>query len=144
MMTDKPVGNEAMGVENRPDGNEKSLDQVRAGMEVYDTQGERIGAVVKAYPGRGTTRTGRHGEEASGVDEPDMAREGLWESIEEALDPADELAEDLRARLWRDGFIRIDGPGLMAEDRYILPEQVASISDRGVRLNISLDELVRR
>ena len=68
----------------------------------------------------------------------------MWDSLEEVFDPVDELEEDMRARLWRSGFVRVEGPGLMAEDRYVLPDEIASVSGDRVDLNITKDDMIRR
>ena len=48
-----------------------------------------------------------------------------------------------RQRLLLQGFVRIDANGLFAADRYVTPEQIASVSADGLMLNVSKDELVK-
>jgi hypothetical protein len=44
--------------------------------------------------------------------------------------------------LLRSGFARVDGQGLFAEDRYITPDQIGSVVDGRVLLNLTQDELI--
>jgi hypothetical protein len=67
----------------------------------------------------------------------------LVESIAKVFEP-DKLPETLRDRLLRHGFIRVNGAGLFNADRYILPDQIASVSDKTVRLKISQSDLIKQ
>lgn len=68
---------------------------------------------------------------------------GLMEDIAEIFDP-DDMPEELRERLLTEGYIRLDTRGLFAADRYILPEQIASVSGDELVLNVTRDELIKR
>lgn len=68
---------------------------------------------------------------------------GLMEDIAEVFDP-DDMPEELRERLLTEGYIRLDTRGLFAADRYILPEQIASVSGDELVLNVTRDELIKR
>jgi hypothetical protein len=59
------------------------------------------------------------------------------------FDP-DEIPEELRERMLREGYIRLDADGLFAADRYILPEQIASAGRDELMLNVKKSELVKR
>ena len=50
----------------------------------------------------------------------------------------------MRERLLRGGFIRIDTRGPFAADRYAFGGEVQSVSEAGVTLDATLDDLVRR
>jgi hypothetical protein len=121
---------------------ENPLAFVSKGMKVYDLNGEEIGTVERVYVSQIQPDEARE-PEPNRSDEPDMAREGLWDVFEEVFDPVDELEEDMRVELWRSGFIRLDAPGLTGEKRYISPYRISDVSDEGVRLAVSYDELVR-
>jgi hypothetical protein len=56
----------------------------------------------------------------------------------------DERERLVRARLMREGFIRVEGAGLFASDRYILPDQVESLSGDKIRLRVRRDDLLKR
>jgi len=63
---------------------------------------------------------------------------------------ADNVPEELRARLMRQGYFILDGPEVMGVQRYILPEQIEGIFTEeiegvikeAVRLRVSRDELL--
>jgi hypothetical protein len=55
----------------------------------------------------------------------------------------DELPEAIRARLLHEGYIRMDADGLFNADRYVLPDQIASVTGDGVVLKVSKDQLVK-
>jgi hypothetical protein len=112
------------------------------GMKVYDREGEEIGTVEHIFFGN-TTPQGTRNAESDRPDEPDMAREGLWDSIEEVIDPVDHLEEDLRASLGKSGFIRVSGLKIIGEKRYIPPDRIGEVSDGKIYLNVPVDELVR-
>ena len=67
----------------------------------------------------------------------------LIDNIAEAF-RVDELPEPIRKRLLHQGFVRLDAAGLFAADRYIMPEQIDSVSGEGLMLNVSRDELIKR
>jgi hypothetical protein len=56
----------------------------------------------------------------------------------------DELPEELRSRLLRHGYIRIDGSGLFASDYYVISDQIASVSKDRLQLNVLRDQLIKR
>jgi hypothetical protein len=64
--------------------------------------------------------------------------------VVDAIFGNDDLPETLQNRLINDGFIQIEGDGLFAEDRYVLREQIASVSGDEVHLNVTRDELIER
>ena len=121
---------------------ENPLAFVFEGMKVYDLEGEEIGTVERVYAGRVPPDEGQEPEPDWPTD-PDMAREGLWDAIEKVFDPVDQLEESMRVSLWRSGFMRVEGPELYGEKRYITPYRIADVSDGGVHLTVSLDELLR-
>jgi len=71
------------------------------------------------------------------------ARETVLESIAEAFGKED-LPEVLRDRLLTEGYIRLDTKGLLAKDRFILPDQIASAVGDEVRLNVAKEDLIKR
>lgn len=113
--------------------------QIREGMTVYDRTGAAIGKVKffrfgeedPTQPGAETITGSRtHTTESS-----------LIENIAEVFDDRD-LPETIRGRLHRHGYIQVDA-GLLASDRFILPDQVAGIDEDGVRLHVISDELIK-
>ena len=72
-----------------------------------------------------------------------MQQGGLIQDLAEAFAP-DGMPEVLRERLLSEGYIRLDSNGLFAADRYILPEQIASVSGDELVLTVDKDELMKR
>ncbi|MFC6489203.1 hypothetical protein [Nitratireductor sp. GCM10026969] len=117
------------------------LNKVREGMRVFDAQGDEIGTVewVKmsdedpTTPETETATPGTSGARRA-VDLTDLIADAFR---------TDDVPETLQGRLLREGFVRVDAKGLFAADRYILPDQISSVSNERVTLNASRDELVR-
>ena len=116
------------------------LENVREGMKVLDNRNHEIGTVqwVKLVDEDPTT-----GEPVeAGLDaEPDQ--HNLITDIAAAFS-GDDLPEVMRDRLLHDGFIRMDAAGLFNADRYVLPDQIATVSGDSVVLKVSKDELIKR
>ncbi len=55
----------------------------------------------------------------------------------------DRVPQVLHARLMQHGFIRIDSAGLLAADRYVMPEQIGRVDGEGVYLQVERDALVK-
>jgi uncharacterized protein YrrD len=47
----------------------------------------------------------------------------------------------MRDQLIRDGFVKIDGPGLFHTNRYVRSDHIASVKDDTVTLSVRKDEL---
>src|SRR5687767_13413654 len=118
------------------------LQSVREGMKVYDSSGAEIGAVeyVKLSDENPATP---EAETVTASGQTGAGRTTLFDAVADAF-RADDLPETLQGRLLRNGFLRMDAAGLFKADRYILPEQIASVTADGVRLNVSRDQLISR
>ncbi|MFN7024485.1 MAG: hypothetical protein ACK4QP_08165 [Pseudorhizobium sp.] len=116
------------------------LNKIRKGMTVCDPNGTRIGTV-----------------EFVRLSDEDPSDPGAQSVTPSTLEPGhslldfvadslrtDEVPEPLRARLQRHGFIRVDAAGLFAADRYVMPDQIASVAEDQVMLNVDKDMLVKR
>ena len=130
--------------------NREVLNEVKEGMTVYDAESEEIGEVDLVYLGTeaagetagpsGETVTGRQSVTAPNL-EP-VADEETWlDDVAEAFDLGPHLPEVLVERLKRHGFVRLEG-GLFGGHRYIIPDQIASVSADGLHLNVHEDELI--
>jgi hypothetical protein len=73
-----------------------------------------------------------------------MSESSLIVDFTEAIFPSDQLPEAIHQRLLHHGFIRIDRSGLFAADRYVMPDQIAGVSEDRVTLRVTQDELVKR
>lgn len=120
---------------------ESSLRRVTEGMKVFDRERHEIGKVEYV----------KFGEDEPDTPEVEAAapstlgqRDGLIDNIAEVFAPADRIPEELRLKLLQNGFVRLDAAGLFASDRYITPEQIASVSGEGLLLNVTKDELLKK
>lgn len=117
-----------------------SLRDVEQGMRVFDRERHEIGKVEWVQFGDDDPETPE--VEAGG---PSDRRDDdtLLDVIAKAF-RTDDLPEEVRARLLHQGFVRIDADGLFAADRYVMPEQIDSVSGDGLMLNVTRDELMQR
>ena len=107
-----------------------AIEQVRAGMEVYDAAGDRVGTVdlVKlGNPEQATTR--------GSVGAPTGVIDALTGGGPDAPEP-------LRERLLRYGYLEIDGPGITDTDRYVRADLIDRVEADSVRLSVGRDRLV--
>lgn len=109
------------------------MSQVKEGMPVYDSEGKHIGSVDSLHYGQieAATTKGEHNQRD----------ESLIENLAEALAPSENMPDELRARLLRHGFIRIDS-GILSSDVYVVPENLARV-DEHVHLSIKKDKLIK-
>ena len=118
-----------------------ALRSVEAGMKVFDRERHEIGKVDYVQFGDDDPETPE--VEASRNSDLGQRNDSLMANIAKAF-TADELPEEIRERLLHQGFVRIDSSGLFAVDRYIMPDQIDSVSGDSLMLNVSQDELVKR
>lgn len=118
-----------------------SLRNIEAGMKVFDSNHDEIGKVEFVQFGDDDPETPEL--EARGLSNMDDGENTLLDAIARAF-TTDEIPEELRERLLHQGFVRIDSNGLFEADRYITPQQIASVSGDELMLNVTRDELIRR
>lgn len=120
------------------------LNAIEEGMEVYDVEGESVGEVEFVYFGTMQAEEGVTPATTAGapldVPQGDTWVERLGDVLE--LDAPDAFPEVLAERLLRRGFIRVDAGFLSGDDRFIFPEQIATVDEDGVRLRVEADDLV--
>lgn len=116
------------------------LSRISEGMKVFDRLHNEIGTVDRVQMGDDDPSTVEV-EARQPADLPER-EDSLIDSIAEVFSP-DELPEEVRERLLQQGFVRIDSSGLFAADRYVLPDQIMSVSGDTVTLNVSREELVK-
>jgi hypothetical protein len=123
------------------------LRTIQPGMRVVDTMNREVGVVE--YVHRGETAlpdTGRRleGNTEEGMAMIDQEDDGLFEAMEDVFNPVDEIAEDMRERLSKTGFIRVQGDLLTGQDRYVDADRIHSVSGAFVKIQASLGGLSRR
>lgn len=114
------------------------LSRINEGMEVFDRTGDKIGQVDYVYFGEDNPVTPE--AEAADVSERNPREENLVDIVAEAF-RGNDMPDEMRERLQMHGFIRLN-TGMLRSDRYVLPEQIASVTDNAVHLNATLDELL--
>ncbi len=121
--------------------NNDMLLQIQTGMKVYDRNKDEIGTIEYVQftdedpdsPGPETA--------TSTLDKTSADRNSFMDSIVRAVDGGDDLPDEVRQKLLRDGYIRID-TGILKSDVFALPQQVSSVSSEKVYLEATRDELI--
>ena len=118
------------------------LNLVVAGMDVYDRNDRRVGKVRDVFFGSG--------DDAADFNSPtpapdaDATSQNPFGELAEVFTDRDETPGVLRARLLRQGYVQIDSAGLFADDRFATPDQIASVGNDRVTLNVIADELIQQ
>jgi hypothetical protein len=115
------------------------LAQIQKGMHVYDRDGKEIGKVE--FVQFGDEDPTQHGVETVTAQEPPASGDALLDMMLEGISPRNSMPEEFRSRLLRYGFLKVD-PGILRPDRYVLSDQIASVSGTRVELNVPRDELI--
>jgi hypothetical protein len=113
------------------------LNRVRDGMHVVDAAGKDVGRVELMRMGDPEASTTAGNEEVRGAQPLDLVAEALGDESEP------DVPEPLRSRLVRDGFIKIDGPGLLDADRYVSARFVRDVAEDRVHLSATKEDLAR-
>jgi hypothetical protein len=122
----------------------ETLAKVFQDMAVFDATGERIGTVAFVYLGSSSEDALASGTGAARAPDSASTDPSPLALLAEIFRGRDPVPETLRARLLRHGFIRINVSGLLAADRYALPEEIESVTDAGVTLRVRRDELIKQ
>lgn len=128
---------------NREESNH-ILAQIYEGMTVYDHEGRKIGTVQHVRLGAVTAAADERGLGPATTAAPERAETSLIEGFVKAVAPNDPIPDELRQRLLRHGFIRIDCTGILASDRYAMPDQITQVSEDQVTLGVARDALLKR
>ena len=109
-------------------------------MKVFDRDRHHIGKVEYVKFGEDDPSTPEVESAQPVIDRRD---DTLIDNLADAFAPQDEIPEELRAKLLLRGFVRLDADGLFASDRYIMPEQIETVTADGLTLNVSKKELLK-
>lgn len=116
-----------------------SLRNVEQGMRVFDRENREIGKVEWVQFGDDDPETPdveASGPSGGGRDET------LFNIMAKAF-TTDNVPEELKDRLVHQGFVRIDADGLFQADRYVMPDQIDSVSGEGLMLNVTKEQLIK-
>jgi hypothetical protein len=116
---------------------------IREGMPVFDVEGNRIGEVEVVFAGGLRDDHIESGADSATSPALDAGQPDNWVGmLREVFAPID-LPRELVQRLLNNGYLLIDGGGLLAADRLVLPEQIDSVGADGVHLNALRNDLPR-
>lgn len=119
--------------------NNDLLSRIYEGMEVYDSDGEKVGKVD--YVRFGEEDLGELGTQAATPSQMAEDKNTLFDNLADVFTDANDIPETLRGRLLRYGYIKID-TGLLKSDRFVESTQIAGIVDDHVNLHVTRDELL--
>jgi hypothetical protein len=117
---------------------------ISEGMLVTDRYGEVVGTVGLVYAGGASDAAI---ERALSIADA-VAANGGGQVGESSRAPSvtfasDDVPPEVRVRMLRRGYFRIDGPGITGVRRYVTPDQIAGVTGNRVRLYASRAELLR-
>ena len=118
------------------------LESIREGMMVYDANNKLLGQVDSIYLGEASPQAIEIGDVPSTVSSPNDTSDAILGVVQRAFGE-DKLPQELRKRLLYHGFIHINVPGILAHDRYVLPEQIALVTSDGIILRATREELIK-
>ena len=118
--------------------------RINEGMIVYDREGEIVGTVQVVYFGNASQEAIERALQSE-----ESTKAGESETHSSAFD-ADNVPEELRARMMSHGYIVVTGPELTGAKRYLTPEQIEGVFSEeiegvmkdAVRLRVTHGELL--
>ncbi|MBU1526837.1 MAG: hypothetical protein KKC12_10765 [Alphaproteobacteria bacterium] len=117
------------------------LRSVHEGMKVYDARNHEIGKVDWVQFGADDPSTPElEATSIEGMEQPQ--NHSLMNDLAEAF-RADEVPEVVHEKLMMQGFIRLDADGIFAADRYIMPDQISSVSNDKLTLKVEKSDLMK-
>jgi hypothetical protein len=127
---------------------------IKAGLEVYDRTGKKVGKVDGLYGGSSELHPietvvlaaplGTTSQQTVPLMEPvvPVTNTVTVPEFDSGLYPDDDFPTELRERLAHDGFVRIDA-GILHRHRYALRGQIERVEGDRVVLNVAQDELIK-
>ncbi len=117
------------------------IQRTQEGMSVYDNDGKKIGSVKQVWIG--DEDPDKPGPESLRSTKPsgDLP-EGLQDMFQEGTSAMRSLPHELRSRMLRYGFIRID-TGPLSADLYATPDQFQGVTSYGVTLKGDREDLLK-
>ncbi len=80
--------------------------------------------------------------ETATAQDPRLRQKGsLIDVLAEAIAPPRQIPDEVRERMLRHGYMRID-TGIIRSDRYAMLDQVSDVSGARVDLSVSRDDLI--
>jgi len=119
------------------------LTRVYEGMAVYSRTGDKIGTVEYVHLGELAEADDEDGQEPAAGSVFGSYEGSFIEDFARTMVLPERVPDILRDRLLHSGFIKVRSTGLFAANRYVMPDQIASVSTNGVRLHVGRDELMK-
>jgi hypothetical protein len=113
------------------------LNRIQPGMHVVDAAGKEVGKVEDIRMGDPEAATTEGNEPRHGDTPMDLVADALGHEAEP------DVPEPMRSRLIRDGYLKLDGPNLLAADRYVPARYVRGVADDRVQLSVGREDLIR-
>jgi len=117
------------------------LAQTRAGMAVYDSTDQRVGTVRQVHMGNSSQEERDRGQAPATSGREGQQEGGILENLAELFVPGEALPAAFRERLVREGYLQIDSPGF-ADDRFATPNQIATVGEDRIVLNVASHALI--
>jgi hypothetical protein len=117
------------------------LAQTRAGMVVYDSTDQRVGTVRQVHLGDASQEERDRGQAPATSGREGQQEGGIIENLAELFVPGEALPAAFRERLVREGYIQIDSPSFAA-DRFATPDQIATVGEDRIVLNVASHALI--
>lgn len=119
------------------------LRTIHEGMKVVDARNHEIGHVDWVQYGNDDPSTpAAEASSIDGMEEP--VADTIGQRVIDAFRIEDDMPAEIRERLLMQGFVRIDAEGIFAADRYVLPDQIGSVSGDTLTLKVEKSQLVKR
>lgn len=120
------------------------LTYIRKGMSVYDLSEKQIGVVEMVYMGGVSDEAIQMGGEAATSPDVDLShKRSFLEQFAQIFKDGSDVPDELKERLLRDGYVRVNIKGLLGLTRLVFPDQIAYVSDEGLVLNAYEDDLLK-
>ena len=143
---------------------ETVLSQVHEGMTVYDIETRNIGVISDIYLGSAYPEQSQNDSDTRPQPDRDDIPDGVMAAgnglpivpvplslgnlgmgVTAGILPVfafeDVIPAELRSRLMTQGFIQIRGNGILGASRYVTTDQITSVHDEAVYLNVSRGQL---
>lgn len=110
-----------------------AIDDVQPGMRVVGVDGQEVGTVDDVKMG--------DPEAATAEGEEPLTGGSLLDTVSLTGTEPD-VPEEMRDRMLRLGFLKIDGKGLFTGDRFVAADRIDRVEGDTVRLSVSKDQVV--
>ncbi len=110
-------------------------------MVVYDSTDQRVGTVRQVHLGDASQEERDRGQAPATSGREGQQEGGIIENLAELFVPGEALPAAFRERLVREGYIQIDSPSFAA-DRFATPDQIATVGEDRIVLNVASHALI--